>query len=116
MKAIIIVVLSTVMMTSCAIFNGGESLNKVVEIKTSAQCGDCKERIENKLNYVSGVKYAELNIETQFVEVKYNEKKISLSEIKGHLNDIGYHADDQKAPKESIEKLPMCCQPGGHGK
>jgi mercuric ion binding protein len=27
-------------------------------IQTSAQCGDCKERIEGKLNYTKGVVFA----------------------------------------------------------
>jgi len=29
------------------------------QIQTSAQCGDCKERIEGKLNYTKGIKFAE---------------------------------------------------------
>ena len=32
----------------------------VVKIQTSAQCGDCKERIESALNQTKGVIYAEL--------------------------------------------------------
>jgi hypothetical protein len=29
------------------------------------------------------------------------------------LNALGYDDDDQKAKKEAVEKLPLCCQPGG---
>jgi hypothetical protein len=28
------------------------------------------------------------------------------------LNALGYDDDDQKAKKEAVEKLPLCCQPG----
>jgi cation transport ATPase len=44
-----------------------------IQIQTSAQCGDCKERIEGKLNYTKGIKFAELNDQTKIVTVKYCE-------------------------------------------
>jgi len=86
----------------------------VVKIQTSAQCGDCKERIESKLNQTKGVVYAELNSETKVVEVKFKESKTNLDAIKGVIVSIGYDADDQKANVEAQKALPFCCQPGGH--
>ena len=55
---------------------------RTVVISTSSQCDDCKERIEEKLNYTKGIKCAELNLETNKVEVKFSTKKITLLEIK----------------------------------
>jgi copper chaperone CopZ len=86
---------------------------ETVVIQTSAQCDDCKERIEDGLNYTKGVKFAELDLETKKVTVKYSPTKISIKEIKDKLNEIGYDADDQKAKEENVKKLPLCCQPGG---
>ena len=86
---------------------------QTVIIQTSAECGDCKTRIEEGLNYTKGVKFAELDMETKRVTVKFNQDKISLEEIKKTLNKIGYHADDFKATIEQIRQLPSCCQPGG---
>lgn len=86
----------------------------VVKIQTSAQCGDCKERIESKLNQTKGVVYAELNSETKVVEVKFKESKTNLDAIKGVIVSIGYDADDQKANVEAQKALPLCCQPVGH--
>ena len=86
---------------------------QTVTIQTSAECGDCKTRIEETLNYTKGVSFAELDLETKKVTVKYNSSKITLDEIKMTINKIGYHADDFKAAKEDILKLPACCQPGG---
>lgn len=80
-------------------------------ITTSSQCNDCKERIENKLNYTKGIKFAELDLETKKVDIKFYTKKISLDEIKKVINELGYDADDSKAKKEDVEKLPKCCQP-----
>jgi copper chaperone CopZ len=84
------------------------------QIQTNAQCGDCKERIEGKLNYTKGIKFAELNDQTKIVTVKFDPKKIDLLAIKQIIAKIGYNADEVKAAKEDVEKLPKCCQPNGH--
>jgi copper chaperone CopZ len=86
---------------------------ETIVLKTSAQCGDCEQRIEDALNYTKGIKYAELNLEANVVTVKFQISKISLQEIKTILNNTGYDADDMKAPEESVKRLPACCQPGG---
>jgi mercuric ion binding protein len=86
---------------------------ETIVLKTSAQCGDCEQRIEDALNYTKGIKYAELNLEDNAVTVKFQNSKISLQEIKTILNNTGYDADDMKAPEEFVQKLPACCQPGG---
>jgi copper chaperone CopZ len=86
---------------------------KTIIIQTSAECGDCKERLEEKLNYTSGIKFAELDLESKKLTVKFTTSKISEAEIKQIISALGYDADDQKAPKEAVQKLPLCCQPGG---
>ncbi len=86
---------------------------KTIIIQTSAECGDCKERIEGKLNYTSGIKFAELDLESKKLTVKFATSKITEAQIKQIINEIGYDANDQKAKKEAVQKLPLCCQPGG---
>ena len=85
-----------------------------VTLRTSAECGDCKERIENKLNYTKGVIYSELNYKTDMLTVKYKTSKITLDEIKTIVSNLGYDVDDVKANPEAQNNLPTCCQPGGH--
>ena len=73
------------------IFNGLNAQEKktkfeIVTIQTSAQCGDCKTRIEDGLNYTKGVKFAELDLITKKVTVKYASKKISLQQVKEKIN------------------------------
>jgi cation transport ATPase len=85
-------------------------------VKTSAECGDCKERIESKLNYTKGIVYAELNYETKELEVRYKTKHLTLSQIYAVLNELGYDADDTKADSAAQKALPACCQPGGMAK
>ena len=86
---------------------------KTVVIQTSAECGSCKTRIEEKLNYTKGVKFAELNLDDKKVTVKYSTNKITLAEIKQILAETGYDADEVKAISAAVEKLPTCCKPGG---
>lgn len=85
-----------------------------VYIKTSALCGDCKERIESALNFQKGVKYAELNLETKIAMCVYKPSKVGLNDLKQALTQEGYDADEMKANPEAVKLLPKCCQPGGH--
>ena len=82
-------------------------------LTTSAECGLCKERIEGKLNYTKGIKFAELDYESRELIVKYSSKHISLDKIKQLLSDLGYDADEVKADPMAQKALPLCCQPGG---
>lgn len=82
--------------------------------KTSAVCGDCKERIEGKLNYTKGIIYSDLAVPTKMLTVKWKSKKISEDEIKQIVSHLGYDIDDVPANPDNRSKLPTCCQPGGH--
>jgi copper chaperone CopZ len=90
-----------------------QELKKVEEvtIQTSAICFDCKERIEGALNYLKGVKFAELNNDTKVVTVRYKTKKINLDQIKAEIAATGYTADEVKAEQAAVDKLPACCKP-----
>lgn len=105
--------LFAVMLIQTANAQEKKSKLETVIIQTSAECGDCKERIEEMLNYTKGVKFSELDLETKKVTVKFSPKKISQSQIKTKLSELGYDADEVKSNPESVKKLPMCCQPGG---
>ena len=86
---------------------------QTVVIQTSAECGDCKDRIEEALNYTKGVVFAELDLETKKVTVKFATKKISLQQVKEAISAIGYDADEVKAEPKAQRSLPKCCQPNG---
>jgi copper chaperone CopZ len=86
-----------------------------VQIHTSAECGSCKDRLEGKLNYVEGIRFAELDVESKMLTVKFKPSTISLEAIKTIIVELGYDADEMKAKPEAVEKLPACCKPGGMG-
>lgn len=85
-----------------------------VKIRTSAQCGDCKKRIENKLIYKKGVKSAVLDLKTKEVMIVYDLKKINPDKLRLAISKVGYDADRLQADPKAYSKLPKCCQKGGH--
>lgn len=90
-----------------------ESKTQTVVIHTSAECGQCKQRIEEALNYTKGVVYAELDVATKNVTIKYNAKKTDVAKLRAAINKLGYDADDQKAEQAAVDQLPACCKPDG---
>ncbi len=86
---------------------------KTIVIQTSAECGDCEERIEGLLNYTKGVSFAELDLENMKLTVKFKPSVITEAEIKDKISKLGYDADDVKAEHEAMMKLPECCRPHG---
>ena len=104
----------TFILISVSVFSQKKPKTEKVIIQTSAQCGDCKERIESKMNYTKGIVFAELDLETKKVTVKFKPAVISKQQIKETIAKIGYDADDLNAKVEDIQNLPKCCQPKGH--
>jgi mercuric ion binding protein len=82
-------------------------------IQTSAECGSCKERLEGKLNYTKGIKFADLDIPSKKLTVKFKTNKISEEEILKIVSDLGYDADNLKANPKAYEALPQCCKVNG---
>jgi len=109
----IMFLLFTVLLVHTANAQQKKSKLETAIIQTSAECGQCKDRIEEMLNYTKGVKFSELDLETMKLTVKFSTKKISLNQIKAKLSELGYDADEVKSNPESVKKLPLCCQPGG---
>ena len=109
MKKITVIIVSVALI----ILSQGYSQTKKTEeiqIKTSAQCEMCKEKIENTLRFEKGIKFAELNLENQLITIKYSITKTNPENIKKAIAAIGYDADEIKAEKEAYEKLPLCCK------
>lgn len=86
---------------------------ETVVIQTSAECDECKERIEGALNYTKGIKFAELDLLSRKLTVKFKNDVISLAEIKKQVSLLGYNADEVLADSTAFEKLPACCKPSG---
>ncbi|OWY23688.1 copper chaperone [Sphingobacteriales bacterium UPWRP_1] len=91
----------------------GKGNTKVAEIKTSAVCGMCKDRIEAAVYAVKGVKAVVLDVDTKVATVKYNAAKTNPDKIKTAIVNAGYSADDLPASEKAYNKLPGCCKAPG---
>ncbi len=100
------------MVTGGTLLAQDDKLQEVI-IQTSAECRACKDRIEEAMNYTKGVKYAELDLESMKLTVKFNARKTNLDALRTKISETGYDADDVKATKEGLDALPACCKPGG---
>ena len=82
----------------------------IVEIQTSAVCGDCKERLEHNLAFEKGVKFVELNDETKVLTIKYKKGKNTKENLKIAVTKVGYDADELPANLKAYNALPACCK------
>lgn len=113
-KKLVFVQLLIMAFAASTVANSIEPSKKVTTtFKVYGQCGECKERIENGLQ-IKGISFAEWNVETKELTITYNPSKITLEEIHKTINKIGYDTDESKATDEQNNKLPKCCQRGGH--
>jgi len=85
-----------------------------IKIKTSSQCGMCKETIEKAMAFEKGVKTSDLNVKSKVLTVKYDAAKTSPEKIRLAVSKAGYDADDVKADKKAYDKLSPCCKKDGH--
>ena len=88
--------------------------DSTIIIKTSAQCEDCKKRIENALNFEKGVKSGIVDLKTKEATVVFDYNKTSSEKVRIAITKAGYDADKISANAKAYKKLPKCCQKGGH--
>lgn len=81
-----------------------------LKVKTSAVCGECKERIETALAFEKGVKKSTLNLKSQIVTITYNPKKTTPEKLRLAITKVGYDADSVSATPKGYNKLPACCK------
>jgi copper chaperone CopZ len=77
--------------------------------KVSGVCEKCKTRIENAA-YVKGVKYADWNIDSQDLTVKYDSTKTSPEIFLKSIAKAGHDNEMFKADDEDYNKIASCCK------
>ena len=81
-----------------------------IRIQTSAQCEQCKSRIETALAYEKGVIRSNLDLDTRIVTVEYKTDKTTPDKLRQAISAVGYDAGDVPADTEAYAKLPPCCK------
>jgi mercuric ion binding protein len=108
MKKIISAIVVSVLLLSSTAF--AQKNTEELKIATSAQCGQCKTRIETAMAYEKGVVKSDLDVESKVLTVTYKPSKTTPDKIRKALNEIGYDADNTMANVEAYSKLPGCCK------
>ena len=107
MKSLFVLTLSVLIFAAVSA-EGGKF--ETIQIKTSSQCGECKEIIEEALAFEKGVKESELDLETKIVIITYKKAKTTPDKIRKAISKAGYDADDVKADPKAYSKLDACCK------
>ena len=107
-------ILAVVLSTSTMAQNKTKTKTKkveTIEIQTSAVCDMCKELIIDKnLVFEKGLKYAEMDVETGVLTVKYRNDRTSAAHIRNLISDLGYSADSVLADPVAYDNLHFCCK------
>ena len=84
---------------------------ETAKIQTSAVCEMCEELIVDKtLVFEKGLKFAQMDVETGILTVRYRNDKTSLEHIRTIISKLGYAADSVKADSVAYENLHFCCK------
>ncbi len=81
-----------------------------VNFKVLGNCGMCEKKIEAAALDLKGVKKAMWDKDLLLLQVKYNSKKVHLSQIKQAVADAGYDTETIKASNEQYNNLHYCCK------
>jgi hypothetical protein len=82
---------------------------KTETIKVSGNCGMCKTKIE-KAAKTAGASFADWNVDTKVLTVKYNSKSTNPAKIQKAIAGTGYDTQDVKTTEEAYSKLHACCK------
>ena len=109
MKRLILIIL--IFITNRAF--GQINIKKIetAKIQTSAICAMCEDLIvQQNLAFEKGVKYAEIDLKTGVLTVKYRKDKTSAPHLRSLISSLGYCADSVKADSLAYENLHFCCK------
>ena len=107
MKKIPIVLLCAV---ALLLMSNSSAKKKKATFTVYGICQMCETIIEGTLAETEGVIWADWELETKLLTVKYTPSVISLVEIKQKLASAGYDSDDVRATDEAYEALHACCK------
>lgn len=82
---------------------------KTETFQVSGNCGMCEAKIE-KAAKSAGATFAEWNVDTKVITVKYKSTSSNLAKIQKSIANAGYDNAGAKATNESYSKLHACCQ------
>lgn len=78
--------------------------------KVWGNCGMCKDRIEESVNDLDGVKSAVWNVKSKIMEVKYDSAVVKLNEIHKKIAVVGHDTELEAGEDKVYSSLHSCCK------
>jgi copper chaperone CopZ len=109
---LIVIVLLMASASSAVAQSAAPRLPKVMTdtLTVTGVCEMCQARIEEAVRYVSGVKFAAWDKETQQLHVVYKTKRTDRQAIGQALAQVGHDSEVKTASDEAYQTLPGCCR------
>ncbi|MEY4314657.1 MAG: hypothetical protein RIR98_1029 [Bacteroidota bacterium] len=102
--------LLTAMLLSTMGIAGPKPVKKTtISFAVEANCGDCKNRIENALDK-KGVYKAIFNLDSKILTVTYDPRKLEEIQLHNMVAMVGHDTEKVKASNVVYESLPDCCK------
>jgi copper chaperone CopZ len=105
--------ITTLSLLLCFLFSSvhvfAQDTKKTETFKVYGNCDMCKETMEGALKKKDGVLKKDWDKKTKMMTLTYDESKITLTQIKQKLADVGYDTDEIQAKDEVYNKLHKCC-------
>jgi copper chaperone CopZ len=98
-------VLAVVLLGTLLVF----AAKRTVEFEVKGACGMCETRIEQTAKGINGVKKADWTLANNMLQLKFDDKKTSVVEVRKALAAVGHDNGDFRAPDDVYENLPACC-------
>jgi periplasmic mercuric ion binding protein len=87
-----------------------KAVGKAVISIPAAQCEECKNRIELFVGRQYGVSSINVNYRKKNATVVWYTDRTDIEQIKTHIANCGYDADDVAADERAVKKLPPACK------
>ena len=83
---------------------------KAVINTPGVHCNYCKDRIENYVSRQYGVTSVKVDLKKKTTTVTWIPDRTNIEEVKVHIANSGYDADDVEAEPSMYFRLPKACQ------
>jgi len=86
--------------------------NKTIESSfwVGGNCEICKDRIEGSLKGVPGILFADWNVDSKIIKVKYDKNKVKENTLHEKISSVGHDTEKMKAKDDVYNNLMECCK------
>ena len=109
MKSQLITVL---LMLFLALSSNAQNKNtgKAIINTPGVHCENCQKRVESYLSRQYGITSVTVNLRRKTTTVTWIPDRTNLEEVKTHINNAGFDADNEQAEEDAYHRLPKACQ------